>query len=77
MIGAPPRWETSSHGEAAHTRPTDLATLGQHNAQCSAASGRWVALGMDAGRMAGFLSARLMTTLAVVAALAGAVLYWR
>ncbi len=73
---ARPRWETSSAGEAADTKPTDLATLGEHRAQCCAASGRWEAVRMAAGWVAGFLSVRLVTTVAVLAALAGAVLIW-
>ena len=75
-MDAPDRWETSSDGEAAHTKPNDLATLGEHHAQCSAASGRWVAMRLEVGRMGGFLSAHLVTTLAVLTALAGALLFW-
>jgi hypothetical protein len=52
----------------------ELAALGEHLTQCSAASGRMVAMQCGAQKLRGFMTARLMTTLAVVAALIGAVL---
>jgi hypothetical protein len=71
-----PLWDTASEGDDAHTKPGDLATLGAHKAQCSTASGRWVALRMGAGQLGGFLSARLVSTAAVLAALVAALLIW-
>lgn len=72
----PSPWSTASDGEAAHTTPMDLATLGEHKAQCSDASGRLVALRCAAVQLLGLASSRLVTTVALAAALIGAVLIW-
>jgi hypothetical protein len=69
-------WSTSSDGQDAETTPMDLATLGEHKAQCSSASGLWVALRCAAGQLLGLASRRLVTTAALCAALIGAVLIW-
>ena len=74
---APPAWDTSSEGAAAHTKPLDLETLGRHTSQCSVGSGRWAALRCGAQVLLGFVSARLVTSLAVLAALVGVWLMWR
>jgi hypothetical protein len=69
-------WDTSSDGDEAHTTPMDLAMLGAHQAQCSATSRRWVALRCGAGRLFGFVSTRLVTTVAVLGSVAAALLVW-
>ncbi len=69
-------WATSSYSETAQTSPMELAALGEHKAQCSAQSGRVVAVRCGAARVLGFVTARLVTTAAVGAALAGAWLMW-
>ena len=54
----------------------DLATLGEHTAQCSAASGRLVAVRCGAGRLMGFVTARLVSTVAALALLVGTLVLW-
>jgi hypothetical protein len=75
-MAAPPVWATSSHGEAAQTRPADLLTLGEHTAHCSNCNGRIAAVRCGAGSLLGFVSARLVTTAAVLALTIAAVLIW-
>ena len=72
----PRPWATSSYSEAAQTSPVELAELGEHKTQCSAKSGRMVALRCGAGHLLGFVSARLVTTVAVLAAVTGIWLMW-
>lgn len=76
MTGAPGVWATSSFGDTAHTTAHDLATLGEHMAQCSLGSGRWVAVRCDAGRAWGWVSARRVTSGVALAALAALCVVW-
>ena len=69
-----PAWDTSARGEGADMPPGELLSLGQHRAQCMARSGRLAALRCGAGDMMGFVSARLVTSAALLLALA---LLWR
>jgi hypothetical protein len=69
-----PKWTTSSYGEATDTTPGDLAALGQHIGQCSRSSGRLVAMQCGAQKLKGVVTARLVSTLAVVLAAVGAFL---
>ena len=69
-------WATSADGEDAQTTPNDLAALGEHMAQCTAPSARLVALHCRAGRLLGMITARLVTTMAALAALSSALLMW-
>jgi len=69
-------WATSSYSDTAQTTPMDLATLGEHTAQCSAASGRLVAVRCGAGRLMGFVTARLVSTVAALALLVGTLVLW-
>lgn len=69
-MATPPSWETSSGGTEADSQPMELATLGEHKTQCSATSGFWVTLRCGVGRLLGFVTARLVTTVAVLIALA-------
>lgn len=73
-MAAAPLWSTASFGETTDTTPMDLAALGEHLAQCSARSGRLVAMQCGAQRLRGFVTGRLVTTLALLAALTGACL---
>ncbi|MEY2688402.1 MAG: hypothetical protein RL375_2600 [Pseudomonadota bacterium] len=75
-MAAPALWATSSHGEAANTHPVDLATLGEHTAHCSCANGRLAAMRCGAGSLLGFVSARLVTSAAVLALIGAALLIW-
>ena len=54
----------------------ELAFLGQHMAQCSAASGRLTALYCGAAVLLGFVAARLVTCTAALAIGAAALLLW-
>ena len=75
-MAAPPVWATASFGEAPDTLPMELAALGEHKAQCTADDGRLVALRCGASRLLGFVTARLVTTGAVLVALGAALLMW-
>jgi hypothetical protein len=72
----PQRWATSCDGEAAQTAPMELAALGEHTAECSATSGRMAAVQCGAGQVLGFVTARLVTTVAVLVVLIVAGLMW-
>jgi hypothetical protein len=71
-----PNWATSCFGELPDTLPMDLAALGEHKLHCTAASGRLVALRCGASWLLGLITARLVTTGAVVVALTAAWLVW-
>jgi hypothetical protein len=66
-----PLWITACEGHTTDTTPLELAALGEHTAECSAAGGRMVALHCGALRLQGFVSARLVTSLAALAVLIG------
>lgn len=70
----PSLWTTSSYGEAADTTPGELAALREHMSQCTVRSGRLVAMQCGALKLQGFVLTRLVTTLAVLAGLAAALL---
>jgi hypothetical protein len=59
-------WSTASFGDAADTSPMELFDLGEHLQHCSARSGRWARLRCAAESMNGFISTRLVTTLALL-----------
>lgn len=63
---APPSWSTASFGDAADTSPMELSALGEHLQHCSATPGPLVRLRFAAETMNGFVSARLVTTLALL-----------
>jgi hypothetical protein len=71
MSTTAPLWATSCYGESTETTPMELAALGQHLAQCSATSARMGAVQCGALRLHGFITSRLVTTLAAGAALIG------
>ena len=64
-----PRWATSSFGHSAAMSSTDLAALGEHLDLCQAATGRLFSLRCGTELLHGYVSARVVTTLVVVAAL--------
>ena len=70
-MSAAPVWTTSSYGETTDTTPVDLAVLSEHMAHCTARSGRLVAVQCGVASLRGFVSGRLVTTAALVAALVG------
>ena len=65
------RWTTSCDGCDTDTRPHELAALGEHLSQCSARHARLVALACGAQRFQGFVTARLVTMMALLAGLVG------
>ena len=65
-------WTTSSFGGAADTSPMELSALGEHLGHCKGLQGRLFALRCAVETMNGFVSARFVTTLVVVALLIGA-----
>ncbi|MDO9285233.1 MAG: hypothetical protein Q7U26_10080 [Aquabacterium sp.] len=69
-----PRWSTTSYGDTTDTGPQALTALGEHVSLCRAASSRFSRLHCGALAVHGLVAARFVTTLAVVAALIGAVL---
>lgn len=71
MHADPSRWDTSAGSHSAHTRPAELAQLGEHQQLCSSAAGLWVALRCAAAHAAAFTLARPVTSAAVVAVGAG------
>jgi hypothetical protein len=71
-MNSPSLWTTSSYGEPAATTPGELAALREHMSQCTVRSGRLAALQCGALKLQGFVLARLVTTLAVLAGLAAA-----
>ena len=64
-----PHWSTASFGDTADTSPVELSALGEHLNLCQDARGRLFALKCGAEAMHGFVAPRLVTTLAVLAAL--------
>ena len=66
---ATPSWSTASFGDAAETSPMELSVLGEHLQHCSATPGPLVRLRIVAETMNGFVSARLVTTLALLSVL--------
>ncbi len=65
-VMATPFWSTASFGDTADTSPMELSELGEHLQHCSAQSGRWARLRIAAESMNGFVSTRLVTTLALL-----------
>lgn len=55
-------WDTSAGGLGPSTKPMDLATLGEHKAQCSKASSHWLALRCYLGLAFDVIAARPVTT---------------
>jgi hypothetical protein len=64
-----PFWSTASYGEAADTSSAELSDLGDHLASCSQRNGRWAAVRTGALALHGFVTTRLVTTLALAVAL--------
>lgn len=62
-----PSWSTASFGDAADTSPMELAALGEHLDLCNVSHGRVFALHCFAETMMGFVAARFVTTLVLVA----------
>ncbi len=66
-----PCWSTASFGESADTSPMELSALGEHLDVCKGTRGRLFAMHCVAETVHGFVAARFVTTLAVVALLIG------
>ena len=66
-----PCWSTASFGDAADTSPMELSVLGAHVDLCKGSHGRLFALQCAAENLKGFVAARFVTTLVVVALLIG------
>ena len=67
----PSRWSTSSFGATTDTSPMELADLGEHLDRCRAAPSSLSALRYCAEILHGFVAARFVTTLLIVALLMG------
>ena len=66
-----PSWSTASFGDSPDTSPMELSALGEHLDLCRGAHGRLFALQCAAQTMHGFVAARFVTTLVVLALLIG------
>ena len=66
-----PFWSTASFGDTADISPMELSALGDHLDLCRGARGRLFALQSAVQTMHGFVAARFVTTLVVVALLIG------
>jgi hypothetical protein len=66
----PPRWSTSSFGDAAKPSPLETASLGEHVTACKA-HGRLFALQCAALALHGFAASRFVTILAIASVLIG------
>jgi len=63
---ASPCWSTSCFGDAAQTSPMELSVLGDHLQHCSATPRPLVRLRCAAEALNRFVSARFVTTLALL-----------
>lgn len=70
-VFAAPRWSTSSFSDSTHSLPMELSALGEHLDVCKGSHGRLFAVHCAAEMLNGFVSARFVTTLVVVALLIG------
>jgi hypothetical protein len=66
-----PAWSTASFGHAADTLPLELSALKEHLKLCRRCRGRLFALQCIADKLNGFVAARFVTTLVVLASLIG------
>lgn len=62
-----PNWSTASFGHSADTSPLELSALGDHLDHCQGQRGRLFTLRCLAESTHGAISARFVTTLAVIA----------
>ncbi|CAN5688185.1 hypothetical protein BH11PSE7_BH11PSE7_35870 [soil metagenome] len=69
-VFTPPRWSTSSFGDAAKPSLTETASLGEHVASCKA-HGKLFALRCGALAVHGFAASRFVTILAIASVLIG------
>jgi hypothetical protein len=74
MAHPAPHWSTASFGDAAETSPGELSELGDHLATCSERSKRMAAVRFGVHALNGFVTTRMVTTLALAVALIGFVL---
>jgi hypothetical protein len=70
---ASPSWSTASFGSSADTSSTEWLALGEHLDLCQGSRGRLFALQCVAEAVNGFVAARVVTTLTILALLIGAV----
>jgi hypothetical protein len=73
---AEPAWTTSSFGGAPGASTVELRALRDHTARCRGSHMGLLALQCGAEAMTGFVAARQVTTLAVLAALLGIASWW-
>lgn len=66
------RWSTTSFGDSVHTSAPELQALSEHLSLCGALRGRWFSLRCGAEAMNGFVAARFVTTLVLLALMLGA-----
>jgi hypothetical protein len=65
-------WSTSSFGVVADTSPVELSELSEHLDRCRRSSGRFFSALCLSDRLNSFLAPRVVTTLIVIALIAGA-----
>jgi hypothetical protein len=70
---ATPSWSTASFGSTADTSPMELFALGEHLDLCKGCRGRLFALQCMGEAVNGFVAARVVTTLTMLALVIGAV----
>ena len=70
-VVTPAFWSTASFGDTADTSPMELSALGEHLDLCKGSRGRLFALQCAAETLNGFVAARFVTTLVMVALLIG------
>ena len=73
---AEPAWTTSSFGDAPGASTIELWALRDHTARCRGSHMGLLALQYGAEAMTRFVAARQVTTLSILAALAGVVSWW-
>lgn len=73
---AEPAWSTSSFGDAPGASTAELSALRDHTLHCRGAHVGLFVLQCGAEAMTGFVAARQVTTLAIVAALVGVAWWW-
>ncbi|WP_332744996.1 hypothetical protein [Hydrogenophaga sp.] len=66
-----PSWDTSSFGHPADTSPMECSALADHLSVCSRSRGPMQVLCTGAGLVRDFLAPRLVTTVFLVALIAG------
>lgn len=73
---AGPTWATSSFGEAPSVSTVEMSALREHAARCRSAHGGLFVLRCGTEAMTGFVAGHQVTTLVVLAVMAGIASWW-